>query len=57
LIHYNKNLARRGKNMAVAKNPDEKFDAVRNAYLAHIIPSIRLVYEKANKVRESFILV
>ena len=43
--------------MALPKNPNEKFDAVRNAYLAHIIPSIRLVYEKANQVRESFILV
>ena len=43
--------------MALSKNPDEKFNAVRNAYLVHIIPSIRLVYEKANQVRESFILV
>jgi len=43
--------------MALPKNPNEKFDSVRNAYLAHIIPSIRLVYEKANQVRESFILV
>ncbi len=43
--------------MALPRNPNEKFDAVRNAYLGHIIPSIRLVYEKANQVRESFILV
>jgi len=43
--------------MALARNPNEKFDAVKDAYLTHIIPSIRLVYEKANKVRESFILV
>jgi hypothetical protein len=57
LINYNKNFARRGKNMALPKNPDEKFDAVRSAYLAQIIPSIKLVYEKANQVRESFILV
>jgi hypothetical protein len=43
--------------MALPKSPNEKFDAVRNAYLVRIIPSIRLVYEKANQVRESFILV
>jgi len=43
--------------MVLPKNPYEKFVAVKEAYLTHIIPSIRLVYEKTNKVRESFILV
>lgn len=43
--------------MPLAKKPNEKFNAVKEAYLEHIIPSIRLVYEKANKVRESFVLV
>ena len=43
--------------MALVKNSDEIFEAVREAYLAHIIPCIRLVYEKANQVQESFILV
>jgi hypothetical protein len=43
--------------MPLAKNANEKFNAVKGAYLNHIIPSIRIVYEKANKVRESFVLV
>ena len=39
------------------RKPDEQLSAVREAYLVHIVPSIRCVYEKTNEVRESFILV
>jgi hypothetical protein len=43
--------------MTLAKEPNEKLAAVRDAYLLSVILAIRCVYEKANKVRESFVLV
>ena len=43
--------------MTLTQKPNEKLAAVREAYLLHIIPSIRRVYKKANQVRESFVLV
>lgn len=42
--------------MAVARTPEEKLTAVKEAYLIHIIPGVQRVYEKTNQVRESFIL-
>jgi hypothetical protein len=43
--------------MTLEREPNDKLAAVRDAYLLGIIPSIRLIYEKANQVRESFVLV
>jgi hypothetical protein len=42
--------------MAVARTPQEKLAAVKEAYLLHIIPGVQRVYERTNQVRESFIL-
>lgn len=38
------------------QNPNEKMDAVKEAYLSHIIPNIMVVYEKTNLLQEPFIL-
>jgi len=43
--------------MASPNSPDSKLARVRRGYLSEIIPSVRLVYETSNKVRESFVLV
>jgi len=45
------------ESMELAQKPNEKLAAVREAYLLDIIPNIRRIYEKTNRVRESFVLV
>jgi hypothetical protein len=40
----------------MARTPEEKLAAVVDAYLSDIIPGIQRVYQRTNRVRESFIL-
>jgi hypothetical protein len=41
---------------SLARTEEDKVASVREAYLTEIIPGIRLVYDRTNRVRESFIL-